>query len=117
VSKLIRNYQVSHIFGRTRNVYAFTAPWNIAYVPKIIDPFTGHEATGQLINEYKIQFQNQSYTRFKTMIDEFNKIMGELLYKVDGYLMELEKLEKNIPSKNINELKKSIKDEFKQINI
>ena len=30
--ELIRNYQISHIFGRTKNIYAFTAPWNIVYI-------------------------------------------------------------------------------------
>jgi len=39
--ELIRNYQISHIFGRTKNIYAFTAPWNIVYMPKMLDPFTG----------------------------------------------------------------------------
>ena len=41
----IRNYQISHVFGRTKNIYAFAAPWNIAFIPKIIDPFTGHEVS------------------------------------------------------------------------
>ena len=28
------NYQVSHIFGRTKNIFLFEAPWNIAFIPK-----------------------------------------------------------------------------------
>ena len=44
--EMIRNYQVSHVFGRTKNVFAFTAPWNIVYMPKLLDPLTGHEAKG-----------------------------------------------------------------------
>lgn len=39
--KQLRNYQVSHIFGQTKNPFSFTAPWNIVYIPKIMDPFTG----------------------------------------------------------------------------
>ncbi|AET69328.1 hypothetical protein Desor_3879 [Desulfosporosinus orientis DSM 765] len=27
------NYQVSHIFGKTKNIFLFEAPWNIALVP------------------------------------------------------------------------------------
>ena len=27
----IRNYQISHIFGRTKNVFAFTAPCSLEY--------------------------------------------------------------------------------------
>lgn len=34
-NKDIRNYQVSHIFGRTKNIFTFTAPWNIIFMPKI----------------------------------------------------------------------------------
>lgn len=54
----IFNYQVSHIFGRTKNIFLFEAPWNIAYVPKIMDPFTGHEAKGDLPLKYQAMFLN-----------------------------------------------------------
>ena len=37
-NKTIQNYQVSHVFGRTKNVFCFTAPWNIIFIPKLIDP-------------------------------------------------------------------------------
>ena len=33
-NKSIFNYQVSHVFGLTNNVYCFTAPWNIVFIPK-----------------------------------------------------------------------------------
>lgn len=55
--KRIRNFQVSHVFGRTKNPLAFTAPWNIVYLPKIFDPFTGHEAKGDEVIEFTKQFQ------------------------------------------------------------
>ena len=73
--ELIRNYQVSHIFGRTKNIYAFTAPWNIVYMPKMLDPFTGHEAKGEMIEEYTLLFQKQAYEKFGKFIDEFNEIV------------------------------------------
>jgi len=71
----ICNYQVSHIFGRTKNIYAFTAPWNIAYIPKILDPFTGHEARGDAAREYRALFQKQAYDRFRDLIEDFNALM------------------------------------------
>ena len=41
------DYQVSHLFERrTNNPFLFGAPWMICYVPKILDPFTGHETKG-----------------------------------------------------------------------
>lgn len=74
----ITNYQVSHIFGRTHNVYCFTAPWNIAYVPKIFDPLTGHEAKGDLAKRFSDSFQKTAYGKFEDQIKEFNSIMDGL---------------------------------------
>ena len=71
----IRNYQISHIFGRTKNVFAFTAPWNIVYMPKMLDPFTGHEAKGEMIDEYQKLFQQQSYKHFEPLIEDYNKLI------------------------------------------
>jgi hypothetical protein len=73
---LIRNYQVSHVFGRTKNVYAFTAPWNIVYIPKLLDPFTGHEATGDIPKEYAIIFRQMVWEQFSPLIADFNTIMN-----------------------------------------
>ena len=89
--ELIRNYQVSHIFGRTKNIFAFTASWNIVYLPKIIDPFTGHEARGEFVDEYQHLFQQRSYTRFKPLIEDYNQLMRDKVFqdKVDTYLAEL----------------------------
>lgn len=50
---LIMNYQISHLFGRTKNPLLFTCPWNVAYIPKYLDPFTGHETQGQYSEEFK----------------------------------------------------------------
>ncbi len=114
----IRNYQVSHIFGRTKNVYAFTAPWNIVYMPKILDPFTGHEAKGDIIDEYTLLFQKQSYERFSSLIDDFNKIISantfqEKLKHTLGLLAE----NATYSNEDINKLTKAINDEFKPIEI
>ena len=71
----IRNYQISHVFGRTKNVLAFCAPWNIVYLPKIMDPFTGHEAKGNDVDEFTKMFQAQCWDQFQELILDFNKIM------------------------------------------
>ena len=73
--KLISNYQISHIYGRTKNVYAFTAPWNIAYIPKIYDPFTGHESKGDVKKEFTLKLETQTYKNFKPLIEDFNNII------------------------------------------
>lgn len=71
-NKTIFNYQVSHVFGLTKNVYCFTAPWNIVFIPKIIDPFTGHEAKGAYVNEFQSLFKKYIYEEYKELIDDYN---------------------------------------------
>jgi len=66
------NYQVSHIFGKTKNVFLFEALWNIALVPKIIDPFTGHETKGIWSVEYQKKFSAYASEIYVEFIDEYN---------------------------------------------
>lgn len=74
----IYNYQVSHIWGHTKNVFMFEAPWNICYVPKIMDPFTGHETKGIWPDEYKKIFIERAYQLYGVFIEEYNQIMKKL---------------------------------------
>ena len=74
----IFNYQVSHIFGRTKNIFLFEAPWNISYVPKIMDPFTGHEAKGELPEKYQSIFLHSAFKRYEKYITEYNEIIQKL---------------------------------------
>lgn len=71
------NYQVSHIFGKTKNIFLFEAPWNIAFVPKVIDPFTGHESKGVWSIEYQKQFFNYSFEIYKEFIEEYNLLISD----------------------------------------
>ena len=116
--KHIRNYQVAHVFGRTKNVYCFTAPWNTVYLPKIIDPFTGHEAKGTYVDEYTALFQKSTYDKFKPLIDDFNSIITdkEFISNIKTTL-DLMNDDKNISSKDIEKLKTSIHNEFMPIEI
>ena len=110
----IRNYQVAHIFGRTKNVYAFTAPWNIAYIPKVLDPFTGHEAKGSMVAEFTNLFQKKSFEHFEPLINDYNKLITspELLDKVEQYLASLKG-----DRKDIDKLTKAIRTELAPINL
>lgn len=113
----IRNYQVSHVFGRTKNVYAFTAPWNIVYMPKMLDPFTGHEAQGEMIKEYSRLFQKKSYEKFSKMIDEFNETVCSPSFK-EKLSHCLEEIVADTPNKEeIAKLAKAVKDEFAPIEL
>lgn len=76
-NKDIYNYQVSHIWGHTKNVFLFEAPWNICFTPKIIDPLTGHETKGDLPEEFQMYFQQYARKKYKEFIDDYNSIIGE----------------------------------------
>jgi hypothetical protein len=114
----IQNYQISHIFGRTKNVFAFTAPWNIVYMPKMLDPFTGHEAKGELINEYQTLFRQQGYKHFEPLIEDYNKLITSptLISRVSEYL-DKTSLMANINTKDAEKLRKSVADELSPISL
>ncbi len=70
------NYQISHLFGRTKNPLLFTAPWNIAYIPKYLDPFTGHESQGTTSREFKQIFNRLLSEKFKEYIQDYNQFIA-----------------------------------------
>jgi hypothetical protein len=114
--KPIRNYQISHVFGKTKNVYCFTAPWNIVYVPKIIDPFTGHEAQGSYVDEYAQLFKKETFKRFRTIIEDFNQIISNTEFQSHiKTAVGLMRYEKGVTSNDIEKLEKAIKTEFSPI--
>ncbi len=80
-NKDIYNYQVSHIWGHTKNIFLFEAPWNICYTPKIIDPFTGHETKGDLPKEFQEYFLKYSQKKYRKYIDDYNKIVFSYDFK------------------------------------
>lgn len=74
----IFNYQVSHIWGHTKNIFMFEAPWNICYTPKIMDPFTGHETQGIWPTEYQKLFLAKANELYSPFVDEYNQILKSL---------------------------------------
>lgn len=82
----IINYQVSHIFGKTKNVYGFTAPWNLVYMPKLMDPFTGHESHGDIKKRFTRELQLYCYEQYSEMIEEYNEIMKVNNIIIEDYL-------------------------------
>lgn len=70
------NFQVSHVFGRTKNPFLFTAPWNVVFIPKVLDPFTGHEAKGKIKDNFKAKFEEFIYNEYKDLIEDYNSIIN-----------------------------------------
>lgn len=87
----LKNYQLASIFGRSRNILAFCAPWNIVYIPSILDPLLSVDAHTDLANEYKKRFMQHSYEKFKPYIDEFNEMVSNHQFKksMDEYFQTL----------------------------
>ena len=114
----IQNYQVSHVFGRTKNAFAFTAPWNIVYLPKLLDPFTGHEAKGEDVAEFTRLFQAQCYQKFEDMILDFNEIMesDKLSSKLTGGIDHVA-TENKLSEKQKQQFAKSVYPEFAPVQL
>jgi len=112
----ICNYQVSHIFGRTKNIFAFTAPWNIVYMPKLLDPFTGHEAKGAMVSEFTSLFQRQSYARFGKLIDDFNELISspKFVARMSSCLGELQS-DQTIQESDFRKFEQAVEQEFQPI--
>jgi len=87
-NKTIFNYQVSHVFGNTKNVYLFTAPWNIVFIPKVVDPFTGHEATGAHAIEFQYKFKAKIYTKYRDQIEDYNTIINRKRAEIKSWISE-----------------------------
>ena len=73
----IKNYQVSHLFGKTKNPLLFNAAWNIAYIPKYLDPFTGHESQGEHRDIFKIIFEKNLKQKYAAYIIDYNNFIKE----------------------------------------
>ena len=113
----IFNFQVSHIFGRTRNPLLFEAAWNIAFIPKLIDPLTGHETKCHWPEEYQDLFLKHIKELYKKYIKEYNVIIETLDVenKVNIFLENIGVEEYTTKQKQI--FRKGILDDFKQINL
>lgn len=101
-NKDLYNYQVSHIWGRTKNIFLFEAPWNICYMPKIMDPFTGHEAKGTWPIEYQKMFYTKAKEIYQPFIDEYNQ-----------YLITLDiEAQLNEHIKSLDEVSEEVRSQF-----
>jgi hypothetical protein len=90
----ISNYQVTHIFGRTKNPFLFTAPWNIVWKSKMLDPFTGHESKGVNTTIYKNAFLKKTKGLYHEYINEYNILVSKYFTK--------EKIENAFNQMNLN---------------
>ncbi len=112
----IINYQVSHIFGKTKNVYMFECPWNICFVPKMFDPLTGHEAGGKFPIDYKDKWISSIRDKYKAYIDEYNCIMQQKMFSeiLESFLIK-QKNASNFDAKQLEKFREDMANEFSLI--
>lgn len=115
-SKRISNYQVTHIFGHTKNPFLFAAPWNLVWKSKILDPFTGHESKGENTDEYKIVFLKKSKELYSDFIEEYNKLASHYFSpeKIDDAFEQM-KSNLKVDEKVFNKFKNDARNELKKI--
>ena len=113
-NKNIYNYQVSHIWGRTKNIFMFESPWNMCFTPKIIDPFTGHETKGLWPKEYQELFLKCVYDKYETFINDYNQILidNNIHSKIDLFLKSIKS---SISIREFEQFKRDVYREFAPI--
>ncbi|MDD3242803.1 MAG: hypothetical protein PHD32_03650 [Eubacteriales bacterium] len=108
------NYQVSHIWGRTKNPFLFEAPWNICFTPKLIDPFTGHEAKGQWPVLYQSLFFEKAGQRYRPFIDEYNSLSQK--YFGQNFIAQyMADLAERVDEKTLTQFEKDARQELSPI--
>jgi hypothetical protein len=85
-------------------------------MPKLLDPFTGHEAKGQMVSEFTTLFREQSYARFGRLIDDFNEVISnpQFLDTLGRALNEL-KDQTSSQSADFRKFERAVKREFEPI--
>ena len=112
---LIINYQISHLFGRTKNPLLFTCPWNIAYIPKYLDPFTGHETQGQYSEQFKQIFLPIIKEKFSNYIDDYNLVIRDkITHRIEESLEFVQKIA-NLSNDEFKRFEKDVRKELSEI--
>lgn len=117
-NKTIQNYQVAHVKGYTKNPLLFTAPWNIVWIPKIFDPFTGHESHGKLTENYRAAFLKHWSSLYNSFIEEYNELIQEHCSeeKLKSALVKV-KMSTNFDDKLVRRFEESVYNELSPITI
>ena len=110
-NKDIFNYQVSHIWGKTLNPYCFKSLWNMAYIPILYDPFTGHEAKSDMAIAFTKELKSEIFKFNKPQISEFNEIIKSTTPRLLEILNEINHSPK-IEDKGKERIIKDIKENF-----
>ena len=119
---ILRNYQVSHIWGYTKNPLLFASSWNICFVPKIFDPFTGHEAKGPIVDKFQAEFRKKAKCMYADLIADYNDFVDNEIIQtgvIYSYIIQIKSKcdngEITITDITLNNFIKNIKESFSKI--
>lgn len=114
----IFNYQVSHVFGKTKNPLTFNAPWNIIFIPKVLDPFTGHESKGSFTTKFTTNLKISIYEQYYELIEDYNDyITKENIVQRGLAIIPTIASKWNLDSKKADSFVNSFVNEFEKIGI
>ena len=108
----IFNYQISHLFGRTKNPLLFTSLWNLAYIPRHFDPFTGHESKGKISETIRNAFKKRTFEENVFFIEDYSRFYNEYIHPKLAQAIENVRVEYSL---NENQLKQFIEDATEQL--
>ncbi len=111
----IMNYQISHLFGRTKNPLLFGCSWNIAYLPKYIDPFTGDETQGIYSKRFKEIFRPIIKEKFKFYINDYNEIIRNFINPHIKESLAFVKKECKLDKSDFEKFERDLKNELNEI--
>lgn len=115
--KTIQNFQISHVFGNTKNPLLFTAPWNIIILPKIMDPFTGHEAKGDLKDLFTKELQRFIYSKYQPLIEDYNNFTRDYCQEKISETIEVMKKSGDFSDYNLEKFEKDAISEWQPIQV
>ncbi|WP_055445559.1 hypothetical protein [Lacinutrix himadriensis] len=115
--ELLSNYQISHLFGRTKNPLLFNCSWNIAYIPKYLDPFTGHETRGEHSMTFKKVFKSQIENRFLDYIIDYNDFITKYVEPNLQEALDNTRRKLRIDKKEFGKFEKDARKELSKIEL
>lgn len=114
----IFNYQVSHIFSKTKNIFLFDNLFNLGFIPKYIDPFSGHESFGERKEEFQKILRQHVCKLYGDIIRDYNSYVSSLdtIKKINHHI-DMLKLKGSNNINFLNSFKETLIEDFKPIEI
>ena len=108
----IFNYQVSHIWGHTKNPFLFECPWNVCFMPKILDPFSGHESTSTDKVIFQERLKNKAVQMYSDLIEDYQRLKKDIEKRIECILDKYINTQQNYQAKTLRKFEKDLHNEW-----